>query len=418
MGRKGDEPAMQIVGGMFATNISTMPVRIAHAELRYGLFGTKKISSGMIAVSRRASENYYGSYEIPPGETRDVSFDFWLHPPVAAPIAPFTPHSIVFIDQFGNRKKLKRIRFEPTASKAPPAPKEPEEFPYEIANPIEKEVVSVLKAEIARYQMCDRTVGGLGSVHIIYGGHAFTGMGGDSWTPNSPTNQLIVSDPEAATLKSDNMESLVGFYKKLASDEERAQFVNSLLDRLDGKKGYLSVSYFIVVVLWRIGSLAAALQKSRRDLPVGEHKVFGLSNTLMLLNGVLKYRYPDLTNQDLDDIERMIHGLNEHSFLIPAKLAAVRASRLNVISIRVILPMQCVSRFTRDMKHSFFLLRSNRESKRGSESKQEVRLAYKIRDPLGLSETGQAAMDQALFLSMHLRIPVAQDSHRLRERRS
>ncbi|MGA2725894.1 MAG: hypothetical protein ABSG79_26235 [Bryobacteraceae bacterium] len=49
---------------------------------------------------------------------------------------------------------------------------------------------------------------------------------------------------------------------------------------------------------------------------------------LMLLNGLLKYRHPDLTNQMLDDIERMTHGLNEHPFLIPAKIAAIRASRL------------------------------------------------------------------------------------------
>src|SRR5262249_13771426 len=155
-----------------------------------------------------------------------------------------------------------------------------------------------------------------------------TGVGTDSWTPNSPANQLIVSDPQAAVLKSDNLESLIGFYKRLTTADERAQFVNALLDRLDAKKGYLSVSYFIIVVLWSVGSLAAALQKAKTDLPVGESKVFGLSNVLMLLNGLLKYRYPDLTNEDLDDIERMTHGLEEHSFLIPAKIAAVRARRL------------------------------------------------------------------------------------------
>lgn len=327
MGRRGDDPTMQIVGAMFATNISTVPVRIAHAQLRYGFLGRKRLS-GMTMVSRRANENYFGMYEIPPGETRDVSFDFWLYPPVAKPVDPFTPHSIVFTDQFGNRKKVKRISFRSTASNDPPKPKEPEEFPYEISDPIEKEIVSVLKAEIARYQMCGRIAGGLGSVHIIYRGRAFTGVGGDSWTANSPTNQLIVSDPDAATLKSDNLESLVGYYKKLSTDEERTRFVNALLDRIDAKKGYLSVSYFIVAVLWIVGSLADALQKAKRDLPVGENKVFGLSNILMLLNGLLKYRYPDFTNQGLDDTERMLHGLEEHSFLIPSKIAAVRASRL------------------------------------------------------------------------------------------
>ena len=48
----------------------------------------------------------------------------------------------------------------------------------------------------------------------------------------------------------------------------------------------------------------------------------------MLLNGLLKFRYPDFTSEMLDEIERMIHGLTEHTFLIPAKIAAIRASRL------------------------------------------------------------------------------------------
>ena len=324
MGKRGDEPTMQVSGRMFATNIALVPVRIPQTELRYGFLGRKRVS-GMILVS---GEDMYGMYDIPPGKTREISFHFWVYPPVCNPVDPFVAHSVVFIDQFGNRRKAKRISFRPTASNAPPTPKEPEEFPYEIANPIEKEVVSVLKAEIARYQMCGRIVGGLGSVHIVYQGRAFTGVGTDSWTPNSPANQLIVSDPQAAVLKSDNLESLIGFYKRLTTADERAQFVNALLDRLDAKKGYLSVSYFIIVVLWSVGSLAAALRKAKTDLPVGESKVFGLSNVLMLLNGLLKYRYPDLTNEDLDDIERMTHGLEEHSFLIPAKIAAVRARRL------------------------------------------------------------------------------------------
>ena len=327
MGKRGDEPTMQIVGRMLATNIASVPVRIPQVELRYGLLG-RKYASGMIVVSGEPEERMYGMYDIPPGETRDLSFHFWVYPPVCNPSDPFVAHAIVFIDQFGNRRKAKRISFRPTPTDAAPKAKEPEEFPYEIADPVEKEVVSVLKAELPRYQMCGRIVGGLGSVHIVYHGRPLTGLGSDSWTPNSPANQLIISDPQEAALKSDNLESLVSFYQTLTTDEAREKFLNALLGRLHPTKGYLSVSYFIVAVLWRVGALGAALQKAKTDLPVGESKVFGLSNALMLLNGLLRYRYPDLTNYDLDDIERMLHGLEEHLFLIPAKIAAVRASRL------------------------------------------------------------------------------------------
>jgi hypothetical protein len=57
-------------------------------------------------------------------------------------------------------------------------------------------------------------------------------------------------------------------------------------------------------------------------------KAFGLSNTLMLLNGLLRYRYPDFPNEMLDEIERFLNGMNEHSFQIPEKIAAIRAMRL------------------------------------------------------------------------------------------
>jgi len=329
MGKKGDEPTMQIVGRMYATNVSSVPVRLTQIELRYGFLGRKR-ESGMVMVSRGLHENMYGMYDIPPGETRDASFDFWIYPPVVKPDEHFTVHSISFIDQFGNRHPVKRLQFRSMAADHPPKPKEPEEFPYAIPDAVEREVVSVLKAEIGRYDICGRITGGLGSIHLVYKGRAFTGVGGDSWTPNSPVNQLIVSDPEAAVLTSDNLDALVSFYNGLTTDEERARFKAALLDRLHPQKGYLAVSYFIAAVLMRLGFLSEALNKAKRDLVAGESRVFGLSNILMLINGLLKYRPSDFTNQLLDDIERTIHGLNEHPFLIPAKLAAIRTARLTM----------------------------------------------------------------------------------------
>jgi len=213
-------------------------------------------------------------------------------------------------------------------SDKPEPPKDPEEYSYEIADPIEKEVVSVLKAELSRYAICGRICGGLGSIQMVYQGSPMTVVCCDSLTSNSPLNQLIVADPENASLNSDNLEVLVGFYRGLHSDKERARFAKTLLDRLNANRGYLEVSYFIVAVLWKVDWYVEGLQKAKRDLPENETRVFGLSNVLMLLNGLLKYRYPDFSNQMLDETERMTHGLKEHTFLIPAKLAAIRARRL------------------------------------------------------------------------------------------
>lgn len=118
----------------------------------------------------------------------------------------------------------------------------------------------------------------------------------------------------------------MAFYERLSATEKE-QVGSALMARLGGK-AYLPVSYFIVLVLSKIGRLKDALENAKSKLPQGEISVFGLSNVLMLLNGLLRYRHSDFTNETLDDIERFVDGLNEHSFQIPEKLAAIRTARL------------------------------------------------------------------------------------------
>lgn len=166
MGKKGDEPVMQVVGRMLVTNIASVPVRIPRAELRYGFFGRKRVS-GMVMVSRQLHENMYGMYDIAPNETRNLSFDFWVYPPVASPTEAFIPRRVKFFDQFGNCHSVKRLVFRSDAPKKDATPKEPEEYLYAIADPIEQQVASVLKAEIRRYQVCGRSAGGFWGASIL-----------------------------------------------------------------------------------------------------------------------------------------------------------------------------------------------------------------------------------------------------------
>jgi hypothetical protein len=70
------------------TNIATVPVRILEAKLQYGLLGSKSVT-GMVSVSRKR-DNMHGMYDIDPGETRDLAFDFWIDPPIVKPNQPFT----------------------------------------------------------------------------------------------------------------------------------------------------------------------------------------------------------------------------------------------------------------------------------------------------------------------------------------
>jgi hypothetical protein len=317
--RVGDTPAMQVTLDGHVTNISEGPNRILRVDIPRPL-----THANIVLVSN--NHDARRSQILSPHECAEIRVCFFVKPVVAEKGKPWRS-PIIFIDQYGNRHRIKQCVFNPLQTADPPQPKEPEEYPYQLADP-EKEVVSVLKAELNRYSICGRICGGLGSVHIVYRGQHFTGVGNDSWTPNSPLNQVLVCDPEAASMQSDNLDALMAFYRGLSTDEERAHFENALLDRLNATRGYLAVSYFIVAALWKVGALPVALRKAKRDLPQGETRVFGLSNVLMLLNGLLRFRYPDFKNELLDEIERMTHGLMEHTFLIPAKLAAIRASRL------------------------------------------------------------------------------------------
>ncbi len=199
-----------------------------------------------------------------------------------------------------------------------------------LSDPVEREVVAVLQAEITRYDKSGRSGGGLGSVHLMVAGREMPSFGGDSWQPNSPKNQSLYVKPEDVELRSDNLESLMAYRARL-SEEETKRFEAALLDRIDADRGYLRVTYFSVCALWKAGKLPEALTRAKAKLPQGEMKAFGLSNTLMMLNGLLRYRYPDFPNEMLDEIERFLNGMQEHSFQVPEKIAAIRAMRLRLV---------------------------------------------------------------------------------------
>lgn len=135
-------------------------------------------------------------------------------------------------------------------------------------------------------------------------------------------------DPGSANVKSDNLNALLALYSRLVSDAERERFTNALLNRLQNEIGYARVAYLIVLVLLNIGKLGEALEAAKFGLLENEQKDFGLSNVLMMLNGLLCYRHLNFTSDMLDKIEHFVHGTQEYSFRIPQKIAAIRALRL------------------------------------------------------------------------------------------
>lgn len=323
-----DSIVTQVVARFVVKNRTAEPLALAHARL------IKPRIRGEIVhedVSVRAvGSNIYGDaahsgYFIPPKMVLPATASVMVRGVPWSTPRERVRVKIGIADDEGHEQFLAfDIR---VLSATPREPTKPSlEIVSSISDPVEREVATVLQAELARYEKCGRRVGGLGSVHFAISGREITGVGTDSWKPDSPNNQSISTNPDVCDLLSDNLDALMAFYEGLSAGQKE-QFASSLLARIDGK-AYLPVTYFIVCALWKIGRLRDALEKAKANLPQGEIKVFGLSNALMLLNGLLRYRHPDFTNEMLDDIERFLVGLKEHPFQIPEKLAAIRTARL------------------------------------------------------------------------------------------
>lgn len=314
LGSSKGKPAMQVVCDWYITNVSDVDVLICEVSLR------KPETTGNIFV-RHPEQDIYGRYPIPPGSTTEARADFWIRPPICEEDEPLVA-DIDFTDQFGNCHRVRKVKFHPRPKKKekPTAPQM--EVVSDISNPVEREVASVLQAEVYRYKDCGRRVGGLGSIQTTYQGRSYCGVGTDWRKADSPELQAIVPDPENAKIESDNASILIKFYDSL-KNQEQSNFVESLLKRLSRGTPYASVGYFVLFVLYRIGYLNKVLETAKKELQ--DDSAYGFSDFLRLLDGLLKYEYPEFSTEMLNDIEQFLKGIKEHTFAISERLLAVRA---------------------------------------------------------------------------------------------
>lgn len=270
---------------------------------------------------RHPQQDVYGRYLIPPGCTTEASADFWIRPPICEEDEPLVA-DIDFTDQFGNCHRVRKVKFHPRPKKREEPITPQMEVVSDISNPIEREVVGVLQAELYRYKDCGRIVGGLGSIRTSYQGRSYCGVGADWRKADSPELQAIVPDPQNAKIESDNGSTLIKFYESL-ENQQRNNFVESLLRRLSRETAYAPVGYFILFVLYHIRYLKKALDTAKRELQ-GD-STHGFSDFLRLLDGLLKYEYPEFSREMVDDIEQFLKGIKEYTFGISERLLAVRA---------------------------------------------------------------------------------------------
>lgn len=318
LGTSKGKPAMQLSCDWYITNISYADVLICQVSLR-----KPKITGGILV--RHPQRDIYGSYRIPPGCTTEASVHFWIQPPICKENEPLIA-DIDFVDQFGNSHRVRKVEFLPRPKKKEEQAHPQMETVSDISNPVEREIVAVLQAEINRYKDCGRRVGGLGSVKTTYRERSYCGVGTEWRKTDSPELQAIVPDIENAKIESDNASVLTKFYSTL-NDRDKNVYVNSLIERLSRETLYAPVGYFILFVLYRTGHLKKALEQAKSKLQ--DDSAYGFSDFLRLLDGFLRYEYPNFSTEMLNDIKQFLKGIKEHTFGISERLSAIRTILLS-----------------------------------------------------------------------------------------
>lgn len=189
----------------------------------------------------------------------------------------------------------------------------PQEPGFQIPDPLEKNVTSVLQCELV--ELRSRGPAQLGSL---------------SSPPENDGNGSISEEgrPGGAArrqLSSPNGEALLGLFSRLSSEEERGRFRTALCERLQGQRGYGPIAYMILFVLFRIGSLSEGLNGAQSGLSGDSLALFGIRRLLALL---LKWEWRAFSDSLLDDVERFVCRLGD-PFRTTERIAAIRTLRLS-----------------------------------------------------------------------------------------
>lgn len=171
----------QVVARLTVKNRTEEPLGLSHVRL------VKPRISGEVlhedVCVRAVDRNMYGSaahsgYLIPPKMVLPASASVMIRGvPWRKPENEIRVKIAISDDEGFEQIVVFRMR---VISAAPATPARPAlEMVSAISNPVEREVATVLQAELSRYEKCGRRVGGLGSVHLVIDGREMVGVGTD-----------------------------------------------------------------------------------------------------------------------------------------------------------------------------------------------------------------------------------------------
>jgi len=317
LGGMNGKPAMQIMADFAVTNITDQHVRVMGATLH-----TPRTTGD---VSTKELDTSYSSngWPIPPGETTWVRVHFWV-PRLVCGAKKDLRSSVTLLDQFGNKHKVRRVRFRSDAAR-PPAPKPTEEKLSFISDHLEKSVASVLKGEKERFLPGSNVAGQFGTLLLCIAGHK-DGCFGTEWhNANAPRPISIYVGPDEPIISSENADALLKLHRD-SDSEGRSRVERALLSRLAKDTEYEYVGYFIMFVLHRLGRLQDGLEAAKHGLRGGKFR--GFQNVLYLLDELLRYEHRSFPDALLDWIEAYAEGLEDYSFRIRDRICDIRTLRL------------------------------------------------------------------------------------------
>jgi len=237
--------------------------------------------------------------------------------------------TIDLTDQFNNIHRQRGVVFT-SVSPATTTLQAVSEATHSLPTKLQRDVASVLKSEVVRYQTNGRERGGLGSLTITAQGRRMESGFSDWRTLGSAHEQSIVPANAEVTVSSDNWDRLMRIHQ--ASAPEDQEVMNAfLLQRVDNALEYATVAYLVAWFFLSIGRIGGFLRVAGDRLsPPSQIALnrFAFSDSLRLLDLLLHYQPGTFDEEKLEQIEVGLTGVSEHPFRIHERIAAIRASRI------------------------------------------------------------------------------------------
>jgi len=329
LGSIGSEQAMQVNSHWRVTNTTDFPVEMWAVRVHLPFWRQRhKVTHSMVLVRHPASNVYGSRHPILANSTSEASVDFWIVPPLKDLGQPLRL-TIDLIDQFNNVHRRRGMIFTSTAPSTT-NPQAKTEAIHSLPAGLQRDLASVLKSEIARYQTNGRQSGGLGSLTITVQGRRMESGFSDWRRVGSAQEQSIVSADAEVTVASDNWDRLMRIYRAGTQDDQE-MMTGFLLRRVDNTLEYAAVAYLVAWYFLSIGQIGVFLQAAQTCLsPQSDIALnrFAFSDSLRLVDLLLQYQPGIFEEETLVQLEAGLVGVSEHSFRIPERIAAIRASRI------------------------------------------------------------------------------------------